>query len=374
MQNSKLTKISKKSLCTFISSGLTAVLSAALLSGCSFLPNDTQEHKIVLSSEENVPEYELSEVTRGEVVLTEKIYCNYQEEEGEELSFAEEGRKINEVYVQKGSEVKKGTLIAELECEDLKEEKAALEYTIRRNNLLKSQTQETLEFNISEYQKLLDEHKIMQGTYDVEVGKLNRAANEKNEDFDDAIAVASIRLSEVKTMLDGCYLYAGMDGTVSYVSGALVKGGTDFKSDSVLVRIIDMSHCVFYVDEEKHGEYFDYFTPGEEITIKSNTSVECEVIVQPYEPEKGGLRFELKSMDNDFAIGDRMFYLLELGRRDDVLMLPKNTVHYASGKYYVYVFDAGGLKSMRYVEAGLVGDSYIEIISGLEEGDIVIKK
>ena len=63
--------------------------------------------------------------------------------------------------------------------------------------------------------------------------------------------------------------------------------------------------------------------------------------------------------------------VLELGRRDNVLSVPKTAVHRAGDKVYVYVVDSDGYRRYREVTIGLEGDTRTEILSGLEAGEIV---
>ena len=61
-----------------------------------------------------------------------------------------------------------------------------------------------------------------------------------------------------------------------------------------------------------------------------------------------------------------------LGRRENVLTLPSQTVHTADGKTYVYVEGEGGTREVRWIETGLHGDETVEITGGLEQGEKVI--
>lgn len=60
-------------------------------------------------------------------------------------------------------------------------------------------------------------------------------------------------------------------------------------------------------------------------------------------------------------------------RRDDVLCLPAKAVTTFENTYIVYYVDENGLKSSKVVETGLYADGLVEIVSGLEEGEMVIK-
>lgn len=55
--------------------------------------------------------------------------------------------------------------------------------------------------------------------------------------------------------------------------------------------------------------------------------------------------------------------LLVMEEKEHVLRVPKSAVHNADGKDYVYMTDKDGMRQMVYVEAGLKGDGYTEILS-----------
>lgn len=62
-----------------------------------------------------------------------------------------------------------------------------------------------------------------------------------------------------------------------------------------------------------------------------------------------------------------------VARRQDVLVLPRRALRVRRGVAQVAVLE-GGVEVTRTVEIGLEGDLYVEILSGLEEGDVVVRK
>ena len=60
--------------------------------------------------------------------------------------------------------------------------------------------------------------------------------------------------------------------------------------------------------------------------------------------------------------------------RQNVLTLPVGAIKNAGEKHYVYVLGEGDVREARWVETGLFGDSLVEILSGLAEGEKVILK
>ncbi|MBR1860509.1 MAG: biotin/lipoyl-binding protein [Lachnospiraceae bacterium] len=358
----------------FFFTALAVSAGMLLYTGCSLYPEEEERYKIRLERSETEVAYELVEVTRGDVLLTKRLFAQYQEENGEELAFGLDGRAVEALYVDKGDVVKKGDLLAKLECEDLEDEKAELEYTIKKNRLLKQQAEALLQFDIDRLDEILERYEMSRGDYDTRVGELTKNTGEAIEDYDDAMEIAQIRLSEVKKKLEGCCLYAGMDGTISYVSVTLTSGNNNYVAGNTVIRIVDTSHCLFVMEGEEWKEYPDFFKEGAAVTLTNNAGEIYETTVQAPDEETGELSLELNELDDRLTTGTRLFCIITVDESRDTLKLPPAAIHQAVDGYYVYVSDEGGLKSLRYVDVGLVGDDAVEIKSGLEEGDIVIRR
>ena len=56
----------------------------------------------------------------------------------------------------------------------------------------------------------------------------------------------------------------------------------------------------------------------------------------------------------------------------EVLVVPSRVIHRYEDRTFVFVLE-DGLRSLRDVEVGLVGNVYVESISGLEAGEQVIR-
>ena len=131
---------------------LCAVLSGASLVGCG--GEENTEEVFVVEKEENEVEYSMAAVTRGDVVLSQKIPCVYEQVNEEELCFPVTGRRVDTVFVKKGDEVKKGDLLAQL-VTDGEEKQQEYEYVIERNELLISQAKEKCRYDSQKREKLM---------------------------------------------------------------------------------------------------------------------------------------------------------------------------------------------------------------------------
>ncbi|MBR4278058.1 MAG: biotin/lipoyl-binding protein [Lachnospiraceae bacterium] len=355
---------------TIILTSLISIGCAVSCVACSLLPEEEDKYKIVLEPVETEVSYELAKVTKGDVRLSRKLYALYQEENGEELSFGLDGREVEAVFVVKGEDVKKGTLLAKLKSDDLEEEKASLKYTIERNNLLKAQARELTDYDIEK----LSSRNLSTIDRENAITDLEKAYEAEIESYDDAVSVASLRLREVEEKLAGCKIYAGMDGTVSYVSAALTSGNNNYAKDTTVIRIVDSSHCVFVLENEEYKEYPDFFKEGNTVVLSNNQGDEYRTRVVPAGTGEGDIYLELEELDDRLTIGTRLFCDITVEEKKNVLRVTPDAVHSALDTYYVYKTDESGLKEIRYISVGLIGDEYIEITDGLKEGDVVVKK
>jgi multidrug efflux pump subunit AcrA (membrane-fusion protein) len=74
---------------------------------------------------------------------------------------------------------------------------------------------------------------------------------------------------------------------------------------------------------------------------------------------------------NTYQSNDKMTVQIELANKTGVLWLPPDAIRSASGRTFVVINDASGPKRIE-IQIGLVTLDKVEIISGLEEGQVVI--
>ena len=108
------------------------------------------------------------------------------------------------------------------------------------------------------------------------------------------------------------------------------------------------------------------------ISVSGSSAAEYEAIPELTE-DGSGLRFILTGDSASAMIMENTngSIIVELGRKENVLSVPKAAVHRAGDKVYVYVVDKDGYRRYREVQTGLEGDTRIEILSGLEAGETV---
>jgi multidrug efflux pump subunit AcrA (membrane-fusion protein) len=352
--------IVKKQACTVL---LFLVSLAA--AGCSIIPEQVTEHPDVVVEAVEETNYNLAEVARGDIRLTQKIYFLYSQTEEEQIAFETEGRRVVSVYAEVGDEVKKGDLLASLYSEDLEEDLASYRYQKERYELLNAQAKEVYEYDLDVLKQTYDSGSLTKSEYKQQVSDRKDSYNRTTEENEDALTIVKLRIAEIEEEIEGCSVYAGIDGVVTYMLPRLE--GTTSDNDVTVFRVINSDGCLFQMED---STYSDYFELGQKVYLKVSDEVGYETTVTRTDT----VCLEPDEIDTELAVGTRCYYELLLDERTDVLYLPNRCVYQADDQAYVFVEDEGGVMSIRDITIGLQGDSYTEITGGLEEGDIVIKK
>lgn len=344
-----------------------AVLTLILLmsmSGCFLLPEEAEMPELPLVTPYSGAEYTTVYVTRGDMTLTENIVCNYSATKSENLAFNIDGEYYGSIFVEAGDYVTAGTLAAELDVSSILDDIKSREDEIRK-----------LEIELAKEYKALELALFSEEL----AGGISTAASEARQASitykENSLEILNAQKAELTGKLEERRLYASMDGTVTYTK-TLIDGSKSSKKETV-VTITDMDSSVFIASTA----FYEYFTPGEEVTVVSD-GVEYSTVYT--EASELGLE------DKIDGIGNKLVYFVITGTeaptdskargtvslyidsRKDVLMLPKRAVFTVDGRHMVFYQDDSGVKSAKEVQCGLEANGYIEIVSGLDEGDCVI--
>lgn len=340
------------------------LLSCAIAFGGCLLPQE-EDRPAILVKEESVKTYEMTQVKRGSIQKTKLLSATYQQVKTENLSFSVDGRRLTGVYVSVGEAVKKGDLLAELYCDEEKNQVQQLEYEIKTQQLEVEHLQEQKELKLSQLARR--KGTMTEAKYQESVAGIEEAYRLETEDLEDKIYVESLQYEMLRERVDGCCIYAGMDGTVTYMG--YTGSGYISWSGRTLITVSDSSVCAFQCSDTG---YISYFNVGETYTFATSAGVEYETVLVEADAEAGIFRFELTETQYGLPLGLRVLYSLVLEEKEDVLYLPKGAVHYVGEKAYVYYIGEDGIRQMKYITVGMAADMEIEVLDGLAEGEEVI--
>lgn len=355
--------------------GVLGLLMASL-TGCQEVE---EEPIVVLTAEEEAVEYRMLDVKKGDVILTKGLSATYRQTTQQEVSFNSGGKRIEKVYVRPGDTVKRGDILAEVSIGNLEEDIARLEYQIARNGLLLSYLDPAEKFELEEsygtfvYHADTTEEEELE-KYEDRDEQITRRYKYSREDYSDSIEFDTKELNKKKAELAASRLTASISGTVLSVEDDLE--GTTSKKDEVIMTIIDGTSGFFEVSEPdftqniKDGDLFD-------MNIIYGDA-KGEYVVTPYQRSSWGEKqlFEVfEGPDNEgIEVGTSGTITIVVDKKENVLCVPNEAVLKADGKTYVYVLDEKNMKNIRWVETGLVGDTHTEILSGLTDGEKVVRK
>lgn len=355
---------------------MTGFLGAVLLAGGCGQPGEEGDSLIVIEQEADPITYDMAAVTVGDVQKTQRIKCTYQQLNDESLSFGISGKSVEKVYVQEGDTVECGQVLAELSGGSRREDIARLEYQIARNQLQLDYSRINEDYEISSLwlnflyqsgQSQADRERLEEN-----VARVQQNYTYAREDYQDAIDLDRLQLDQLQSEASASRLVAGISGTVSYIKEGL-EGSTSVRGEEVMT-VIDGSECLFITEVP---EYADCFREGEEIYMEiTSGSGAGKYTLIPHEREKWGEQqfFALteSGADATIEVGTSGSMTVILDRRSQVLCVPSSAVHSADGRDYVYVLGADQMREVKWIETGLYGDSTVEVLSGLTEGERVI--
>jgi len=353
---------------------LTVLLTAGMLSGCSLLQSEDEIQTITVAHSKETIDYDMDMVRRGDVLSTQTISCSYSQLNQEYVYFPVDGVKIKKVYVDTGDTVEKGELLAELETGDLDDNIQNLEYTLAKYQLEYKQLLENKQFDLDCAQEMYYyTYMTSDDRENTEKEKADIEESYKNgiEDYQDKIYIATQQLNEYQAEKTQACVYAGMSGLISYVRTGLE--GSLSNTENEIILIADDSQCSFFSEDVT---YKDYITEGEEFTIDLGygTAKQTGLAVRAVHVDQwtDKMQFDLIDDTNVVDFNTRGTINLVLGGKTDILYIPADALHEADDQYYVYTIDDDGMRQVKYISIGLIGNDSVEVTSGLEEGEIVI--
>lgn len=323
--------------------------TAALLSGCSVLPAEEEplQPPLIQKKEQS---YETTTVKRGNMQLYLTSVATADSNENKSVAYTESGGQLKKMLVAEGDTVSVGTPIAELDTGDLP----------TRIRL----------------QKLTVEQK-----------EINFADAVKHNSDKNTIRLFQIDLDREKLVLDSLVkeynkslLFSPIAGTITYLN--TIKPGQTVEAQATMA-VISNPNDVNFVFEATDVKKIANVKVNEpvELTIDSKKYT-GKVIQTPStapDTEDKKLRsrnaksiiISLPAPKPKIKIGQYADFKLFLEKRDNVLIIPRNTLKSSFGRYTVSTIDNDRVKELD-VEVGLITSSEVEIIQGLDEGQKII--
>ncbi|MEN8240782.1 MAG: HlyD family efflux transporter periplasmic adaptor subunit [Chloroflexota bacterium] len=190
---------------------------------------------------------------------------------------------------------------------------------------------------------------------------------------------AILNLQKAQYNFDATMLYAPFSGTVLAVGGQV---GENASGSVVTIADLSQYYLEVYLDETDWDKIdLDYEvevifdTYPDDVFSGFITEIDPKLLTeQNVSVVRAIVQLELTSdqLDHSFVIGSNAAIEVIAGRADNVLVIPVEALRdLGDGDYMVFLVDEAGDLTPRPVEVGLIDITFVEIISGLERGDVV---
>ncbi len=357
---------------------VSALAAMLLLGGCSILPTEEEIAVKPLLNEAYLPSYETVKVQRGTVDTSIVKQVTYRPDTVESLTFGEEG-VLQDIFVKKGDSVKKGDLLAQLDCTELLDTAASYEKSMSDLALQKKQICEQRDLEVKTYDLKLKHNLSRQQQADqeelsvlkIEYDALQTAKESTLKQYEqrlvviaDEMTILQLRLDEVNEKLHGRQIYAPMDGVVSYIMNVLA--GDTLNTNQPLLRIEATENIVFTADEAVFAVgsvYEGEMQNGGFISLVAVEAEEGALLTDSLVPQQEDMGFTNRASAKVTIPGEV---------HEDTLYIRTAALFENEHGYYVYVVDENGLAESRNVTVGLISGIRAEITDGLEEGEDVV--
>ena len=339
----------------------SVLLMLVFLTGCFALPIEDQPPPPPVVRMPQAQVMRTVAVMRGDVVRYFNPSASYVPSREEQLSFGLDGFRVLGIYVDVGDYVEEGDIVASL---DMPEIQAQLTAALRQ--------EEWVQLNIS--------HLDRRHQYARNRGTVTSDDNARFRD-DRARLVRELEILEteieyLERQNSRRFLRAGMNGTVSRTAN--FTEGMRSNRLSNMVTVVDQAQSLFVA---RHSMGDVVAEPGDYFTLYVNREPYQAVVIDPYEfgvqraPIRDGwYEIHLVIVGDAPVLTGRIAASLHviLDIAEDALFVPIQAVHYGSERVFVYVLNENGIREIRDVELGLQGNAAYEVISGLEEGELVV--
>lgn len=362
---------------------------------------------------EPTPTPQTVSVTRCDVEQTVTAPGNLVNVNQAEVNMPTEGR-LSSVNVRVGDKVQAGQILAELdpvtttqaqldlleaekELDTLQKRRTSLDYPRATNDFIKDlrrqikaakQTVSALDDGAKKAEDAMVRSQLLASLTTAKENlkslesKLNWYTSKPTENdvvaADSELALAQAKYDAAKAVLESLEIKAPFDGIVFEVSA---EAGQTYHAEAALFTIGDPKalEVVANITEEDYpivsvGQSVEvYFDARPEVTVKGKVE---RIIPKRIEGDRPlyNIYVELNEIPDGLADGMTSDTAITIAKHAGVLCLPRAVVRASSGDTTtVKVWD--GLQEVtQEIKLGLRGDTYVEIVSGLDEDEQVVTR
>ncbi len=195
---------------------------------------------------------------------------------------------------------------------------------------------------------------------------------------DSELALAQAKYDAAKAVLESLEIDAPFDGIVlavsakigeTYQAEATLFTAGDPKALEVIANVTEEDYPLLVIGQDAEV----YFDARPEVNVKGKVE---RIVPKRIEGDRPlyNIYISLKEIPDGLADGMTADTAITIAKRENVLCLPRAVVRASGGdKTTIKVWD-GSAEVTKEITIGLRGDTYVEIVSGLSEGEQVVTR
>ena len=322
-------------------------LVACACTSCSLFPSEEAVPPPIIQAGEF--SYNTVEVARSSIAKTVTKSGSLISPRQYNLSFEKHGGYITQFIARSKMRVKEGDILASLDAESLERQVADQEIAVRiaeidYDETLANAWQGTRQSSVKRAQAYLD--------------------------------LAVMRLENLRAEFDSVVIRSPIDGIITYASALRVGDFVDARQ--TVITVSDDTELVVLVTGSDGGDLID-MNLGLEVNIEyQREDYPGVVTVTPADAPSDAfynnspfVMVEFVNQPAEMTIGHSARVSFDKEFREDVVVVPSNAVTQYGSYAYVQVLE-GGVRRERPVEIGLTTPTEVEIVKGLEPGELLI--
>ncbi len=292
--------------------------------------------------------------------------------------------------VEEGSRVKKGTILASLENEDLVASRDQAEASVKEAQANLGTAQAELvdaRLQYQRYKTLVEKDLVARQDYDTAVARYDKA-KAGVASAQAHIRVAQANLANTQAALEYTYIRSPFDGVVTTkyadVGEVVAPFGAAANARAAVVTMADLDSLMVEVDvAESNLDKVRLGQPGEialDAIPDRRFPGQVHMIVPTADRTKATVLTKVKFLESDDRVlpemSAKVAFLsqpLSPQERSPRLTVPKAALVTRDGQTFAFVVDGARAKMVR-VQPGPAMGELVEIKSGLKEGDRVVLK
>lgn len=355
---------------------LPLVLAALLLTGCAGQETGASENiytpqRQTGASAANYTTMALTpmDISKdSELSLTPGYDVTVELRTDQDLVFAE-------YLVSRGEAVAQGQALARLTSNASQADVVEAELALERARERQARTMEALETALEDTKKRTD---LSEEALEIQVELAELSIQEQQVLDDRELESLQQAVSEAEARLEDVYYYAPFDGVVSALTS--YSAGIRLESGSALMSLHRADSLILVGTTSTDNFQFgmavtvEYGKANRRKTVQGRV-VATDRVLGSYFPQNGSVYIRL---DDDTLTAEDLENpkaLVHIVQLKDQMLVPKSAVETENGNYYVNILEGDTVQKryiLRGVTVGSVGDFQVQVLAGLEFGQLLV--